>query len=652
MGGSKLALTSQAPFSIGLLGAMGSQYWYNALAQELTGRFWADGESFGDQNLHSTPDMENTDMVLMVGKNPMMSHHSNQARRHWPKFGKDPEKILVVVDPRLSETAKLADIHLPIKPGTDALFYRAMIAIIMQEGWHDREYIDEHVSGFDKIRPLFEDFDARAAIEVCELDYEQVKEVCRLFATRASSHESDLGVLMTRHSTLISYLENVLRSVCGRIGVKGGNIFPVGMASGGPTTPRNRERESQAWRTVITDFPPIIGMYPPNAMPEEIMNDYPDRLRAVIVSASNPLRAFADTTAYEEAFRKLDLLVTVDIAMTETAAMSDYVLPALSGYESWDGGRGFGYPKIFMQFRPPAVEPEGEQLEVGEIFTRLADRLGLVPDIPAYLYEAAESGDRMQFGAEMMRFLKENPEAGSRMPYILAKTLGKQMGSVNLAALWGQMATLPPHAHEKAAMEGFTPGPSLGNDIFQALISNPSGLHIGAVDPDTWDHFKIIATEDGKINLDVPEMLEWLDEIDPVLECKALEKDAEAYPFILSSGRHFDGNANTQMRDPEWNRGKRYCTLIMHPDDAAEHGFSDGQMVRVITEGGEEVIELEIDATTRRGYTMMPHGFGLIHQGEVSGANANRIAKNTHRDRLAGTPLHRYIRCRIEADGK
>jgi anaerobic selenocysteine-containing dehydrogenase len=86
----------------------------------------------------------------------------------------------------------------------------------------------------------------------------------------------------------------------------------------------------------------------------------------------------------------------------------------------------------------------------------------------------------------------------------------------------------------------------------------------------------------------------------------------------------------------------------MHPDDAARQGLEDGQVVRVITTAGQEQIELKIDPTTRPGYALMPHGFGLVHQGKKHGANANLLAQNTHRDRLAGTPLHRYIRCRVE----
>ena len=650
MGGGTIACMSQGLFSVGLLRAMGSQYFYNALAQELTGRYWVDGECFGNQNRHTVPDLEHTNMVLMVGKNPMMSHHSPRARKHWPAFAKDPDNVLVVVDPRVSETAKLADIHLALRPGTDALLYRAMIAIIIQNNWQSQAYIDEHVSGFDKIRPLFENFDARAAIEVCELDYDQVVKVCRLFTTRRSSHESDLGVLMNRHSTLISYLENILRAICGRIGVKGGNLFSTGLMSGGPTKVRNRDKEALAWRTAATDFFPITNLYPPNVMPEEILNDQPDRLRTVIVSGTNPLRSFADTSQYEKAFGALDLLVTVDIAMTETAALSHYVLPALSAYESYDAGmQPHGFPDVFMQVRHPVVKPQGEQLEAAEIFTRLADALGLVPEIPEKLQAAADSGDRLRFGAELMAFVGENPNAGRAMQYILAKTLGRSMGSVNLACQWSRLITLPPWAQEKAVRAGFTPGPTIGDELFQAAIDAPSGLIVGSVDPDEWDHFKAIATADGRIHLDVPEMLEWIEEIEPARELENLNSGRDEYPLIMSSGLHFDGNANTQMRDPAWNEGKAYHWFRMHPDDATRQGLEDGQMVRVITEAGREEIELKIDATTRPGYALMPHGFGLVHQGKKHGANANRLAKNTHRDRLAGTPFHRYIRCRVEA---
>jgi len=646
IGGDGKGCDFQGAFARGVLHGLGSQYRYRALAQEVTGMFWADGRSFGRQYLHTGPDLKKTDMLLAVGWNPMMSHHTPQARRVLTRMSKDPQRLLVVIDPRRSETAKIADIHLPIRPGTDALLYRSMISIVLNEGWHNQDYIEQHVNGFETIRPWFTDFDAQSAIEICELDYNQVSEVCHAFATRKSCLRGDLGVLMNRHSTLNSYLENVLRAVCGRIGVSGGNIFPAGLAGHGV---HSDERDPNTWRTVATNYPAITGLFPPNVMPEEIMTDHPDRLRAVIVSAANPLRSFADTSAYEEAFKRLDLLVTIDIAMTETAALSHYVLPSRSAYESWDGSLvGFDpFPKVFFQMRQPVVEPDGEQVEAGEIFTRLADRLGLIPEISDTLHEVAASGDRIRYGKALKEYLQSNPEASEKVPFIISKTLGKTLGSGNLASLWGLLQNLLPSSQDNAARIGFTPGPDLGDKLYQAILEHPEGLWVGEADDD--NNLMVLATEDGRINLNVQEMEDWIQEIDPSLELEKLKEDDDEYPFILSSGRHMDYNANTQMRDPEWNRGKRACTLIMHPGDAEEYGFSDGQRVKVKTEAGEETIELEVTKATRPGYIMIPHGFGLVFQGETYGANANRLAKNTHRDRIAATPLHRFIRCKVEA---
>ena len=103
------------------------------------------------------------------------------------------------------------------------------------------------------------------------------------------------------------------------------------------------------------------------------------------------------------------------------------------------------------------------------------------------------------------------------------------------------------------------------------------------------------------------------------------------------------------MRNPAWNRGRRVCTLVMHADDAAAMGLEDGQQVRVVTAAGEATLELEISGAARIGQVVMPHGFGLEYQGTVTGANVNRLTRNTHRDPLAGTPLHRYVQCRVEA---
>ncbi|MFX0099633.1 MAG: molybdopterin-dependent oxidoreductase [Candidatus Hodarchaeota archaeon] len=641
MGGGGQGCHFEAGFGVSFMKALGSRYHYSPIGQELSGIFWGFGRILGRQNLHALPDEHNTEMLVALGWNGMQSHQMPRAPITLREISKDPDKLLVVIDPRKSETAKIANIHLPIKPGTDALLIKAIISIILNEGWEDKEYIIEHVTGFEELKPLFIDIDAKDAIKVCELDYDEVYKFAKLLSTKKWCVHPDLGVYMNRHSTLTTYLGLVLCAICGRLCVPGGNNI---MGYFMPICAHTDERDERTWRTVETDFPALAGVFPPNVMPEEIISERPDRLRAVIVCGSNPLRSYADTTAYEDAFDKLDLLVTCELAMTETAKLSHYVLPARSGYESWDATFfSWTFPEVYFQMRRPIIEPEGEPLEASEIFVRLADALGIIPDIPDTLYEAAR-GDKTEFIYSLMDYVLKEKISPNLAPFIIAKTLGKQMGSVNLSALWGLLNTAPKIFKKHAKNLGFK-GRAMAEDLFQAIIDHPEGLWIGRCDPEK--NFKLIMNPGGKINVFHPDMTDWIQSITPESERKALEVDEE-YPLILQAGLHTNNNANTLMRNPEWNEGRRACTVAMNPKDVIKLQLKDGQMVRVSTAAGSVEIELEETDKTRVGQVLIPHGFGLNYEGNVYGANVNRLAKNTHRDRLAGTPLHRYIRCKVE----
>jgi len=642
MGGGGQGCHFEAASGVTLMKAIGSRYHYNALGQELTGLFWAYGRATGKQYKFAIPDEHNCDMLIGIGWNGMVSHQMPRAPLFLREFAKDPDKLLVIIDPRKSETAEIADIHLAIKPGTDALLTKAMIAIVINEGWTDEKYIRDHVSGYNEIKDWFAGFDAKAAVEFCGLDYEQVKEVCRQMRLRKACCHPDLGVYMNRHSTLTLYLGIVLLAITGNLCVPGGNVIP-GMIM--PIVGHSDERDEKTWRTVETGYPALAAVFPPNVMPEEIMSGRPDRLRAVMCTQCNPLRSFADTAAYEKAFSQLELLVVCEVAMTETAKLAHYVLPARTGYESWDATFfTWTWPEIYFQMRRPVVEPEGECLELGEIHLRIAEKMGFIPEIPEALYAAAKE-NRLKFGLELMNFARANPAALKAMPFIVAKTLGKEMGSGNLANLWAMLMVAPGSFKKCAVRAGFAKGPLMGEEIFKAIMDHPEGLWIGKSDPE--DNFSDLSTEDKRINVHAPEMKDWLSEIDTERERRELEHDAQ-FPFILSSGRHMAYNANTIMRDPAWNEGKRACTCIMNPADAEQLGLKDGDMVRVSTEAGSVEIELEVTDRTCKRYVMIPHGFGLEHRGKVYGANANRLSNSSHRDRFAGTPFHRYIPCRVE----
>ena len=632
-------------FLVGFVRALGSRYQYSSANQEFASRYWAHGLTFGSQLLELSPDYNNTEMLISVGWNGMMSHQIPQARRVLTGISKDPNKLLVVIDPRRSETAKIANIHLALRPGTDALLLKSMIAIILKEGMQNQEYIDQHVSGFKEILPWFAGFDVNAALKVCELEYGQVFLVCQEFAKRQSCLRDDLGILMNRHSALVSYLLVVLLAICGRIGVPGGSYLVGEKVYSDPNDPKT-------WRTAVTDIPAIGGMFPPNVMPEEIANDRPDRLRAAFVMGANPLRSYADTTAYEEAFGKLDLLVVADIVMSETAALAHYVLPCRSTYESWSTADGIipsttrkGSLDVYSRMRRPVVEVEGEQKETGEIFTRLADAMGLIPALPDSLYEAAGRGSLKTYRDALMGYVMEHPEDMKKAPFIAAKTLGNAIGSAHLASYFTGFLQRSAAKQAEAAGVGFDSGPDQGLALYQAIIDHPEGVLVGV--QDIGKNLGRVATKDGRIRLDAAEVEDWIKGISPAEEEKRLQLDAE-FPLILMAGRHMDMNANTGMRDPAWNEGRRPCTLAMNPADAEKFRFTDGQMVKVITQAGEETIEVEVTEDARKGQVIIPHGFGLVYNGVKFGVNVNRLSKNTNRDQF-GTPMHRYVPCRIEA---
>lgn len=643
MGASAQGGHAEASFGVTLLRAMGSQYLYSSAGQEFSGLFWVAGRMFGRQYYMAGPDEHNTDMLVAWGWNGMQSHQMPRAPIVLTQFSKDPQKLLVVIDPRRSETAQIADIHLAVRPGTDALLLKAMIAIIVAEGWENTTYIKEHVAGWETIRPWFEKFDIRAALDVCQLAYDQVHDLCRLMAARPWSVHPDLGIYMGRRSTLNSYLMNILGAVCGIFGVRGGNVIP-GMVM--PIGFHADERKPKTWRTVATGVPPAAaGAFAPAVMPEEILSDHPERLRAVLVSACNPLRAYPDTTAYEKAFDRLDLLVVNDIVMSETARLAHYVLPCRTFYESWDTTFfPLSFPEVFMQLRRPIVAPPPDCLEASQIFTRLAGRLGLIPEIPEDLRTAA-SGNRMVFGAKLMGWAAAEPKALAAMPFVLSQTLGQVWDSAAKALLWGMLMTAPAAFRENAARVGFATGPDQGDRVFQALLDTPQGLWVGKVDPD--QNLSLLRTPSGRIEVLIPELAQEAQALNADAEAQALRLPA-AYPLILNAGRHMQYNANTLMRNPEWNHGKRACTVAVHADDAQILGLTDGQQVRVTTAAGSQVGELEVSDAVRPGTVLIPHGFGLRYGETVYGVNVNRLTKNTHRDPL-GTPLHRFVPCRVEA---
>lgn len=205
--------------AVALRAALGSKFYSNALAQEKTGEMWVDGKLYGG---HTKGDFENAEVLVFIGKNPWQSHSFPRARPLLKAVAKDPAKSMVVVDPRVSETAALADHHLQVKPGRDAWLIAAMVAVLVQENLVDQQFIADHTTGFDQVRTVFMGVDIPGFAEICGVPEEKIRLAARRIGTaRSVCVYEDLGTQQAPNSTLVSYLNKMLWILTGNFGRPG-----------------------------------------------------------------------------------------------------------------------------------------------------------------------------------------------------------------------------------------------------------------------------------------------------------------------------------------------------------------------------------------------------------------------------------------------
>jgi anaerobic selenocysteine-containing dehydrogenase len=634
------------PYSKGLRSAMRTQNYYNALSQEKTGGFWVDGRLYGRQNCHPAEDIENAEVVVFIGTNPWQSHGIRNAREVLHEIRKDPSRKMVVIDPRKTETAAMADIHLQLKPGTDAFLLGAILAVIVRENRQAEDFIERHTTGFPGVREALlkvpvDEYALRAGIEP-----DVVFTVARLISGADScAVRTDLGIEQTLNSTLNAYLRSLLSLLTGNFAKRGGiNLHTSFVPLVGHSV------EGKEYRSKINDFPAIGNLLPPNILPSEIDSDRPERIRGLVVDSANPIVTMADTQAYRKAFARLDLLVVIDVAMTETARLATYVLPASSQFEKWEATFfNLEFPKNAFHLRKPLFQPLANTLAESEIYTRLIRAMGEIPADFHELAEAARQG-RLQFAMHFKQTLKEHPEWLDYAPVILYETLGQTLpdGAANAAFLWAtahQFAAQHPEAVRRAGHQG--EGPLLGEALFDALLREHSGVVFSVNEYE--ESWKFLRHKDGLIHLEIPEMLDALGKLDHTEQTASPD-----YPFTLVAGERRAYNANTIYRDPAWRKTDYDGALKMHPEDAAHLKLEAGSWVRCESKRGAAIVRLEINDSLRPGMVTLPHGYGMEHpledgRRQRTGAHINELTSAEDRDPIAGTPYHKYVPVRISA---
>ena len=627
---------------------LGSRYRSNALAQEKTGEFWVSDQMTGTL---TRSDFEHCEVAVFIGKNPWFSHGIPRARVTLRAIASDPARCLIVIDPRRSETAELADIHLQPKPGTDAWLLAAMVATLFQEGLLAEAWLAEHADGLDAIRPHFERIPIARYSETCGVPEQQLRQAVRRIArAQGAAFAEDLGVQMNRHSTLVSWLHRLLAFGTGNFGRRGGvyapaSLMPLASPSGGRELPRSP----------VTGLPIIGGLVACNAIPDEILGDHPKRFRAMLVEAANPAHSLADGPRMREALAALELLVVVDVAMTETARLAHYVLPVATQFEKAEATFfNFEFPRNTFQLRPRLLHPPDGLFSEAELHARLVEALGAMPEDAVKRLREAWSRGRAEFRDSFFALLRSDPSFFPVAPVALYRAIGDRLpeGLAEGAALWAiaQLAVgREGEAIRRAGIEGH--GPEQGDALFDAILASPRGM-VFAVDD--WDgSWKRIARPGGRIQLSVPALFEELDSLSEGPPAGA----GGAFPFVLSAGERRSFTANTLFRSPEWRRKDAQGALRISPADAARLGVADGERVRLSTKRGSTEVPIEISERMQPGHVSLPNGHGLDVTGDDGaltriGVAPNELTAGADRDPFAGTPWHKYVPARVEAIGR
>ena len=531
---------------------------------------------FGHQLMIAVPDLDRTQHFLVVGANPMASNGSLMTVPDFPnrvRALKQRGGRMVVLDPRRTETAKVADEHHFVRPGTDAPVLLAMLQVLLEEGLtRPPAYVDR----LDRVAELVAPFTPERAAAVSGVDADTIRRLAReLAGPEPAVVYGRMGVSTQQFGTLCQWAIACLNLLAGHFDRPGGWMFPepavdtVGRRVVGPG-------RHDRWRSRVRDVPELAGELPSSVMAEEIRTPGEGQIRAMVTVAGNPVLSTPDGRGLAEALETLDFMVSVDFYLNETTRHADVVLPPTSALERDQ------YDVVFHGFAvrntarwTPAVFERGEDQRhdwevFGALATRLAERLGtpLADDAAAQL--AAAPADLVE---------------------VLLDTGGRARAA--------------------------------------DLVEHPEGVDLGPLRPTMPERLQ---TDDHRIDLapdllvgDLGRLRAWLQEQE--------ESPDEVGGGLVLIGRRHQRDCNSWLHNTaRLTKGRPRHHLLMHPDDLAARGLADGTRVVVTSRVGTVEVDVAAADDMMPGVVSLPHGYGhqvpgtrMSHASTVEGVSINDL---------------------------
>lgn len=504
------------------------------------------------------------DVLMLVGANPLISHwlpayNPYKRLREWSKRGAKT----IVVDPRHSETARIADMHLPLKPGEDATLFAGMVRLILENGWQDKAFCDRYIGDLGTLRQAVQPFtpdyvEARAGISA-----DLLMSATRTFSCSGKSLVvTGTGIAMTARSNLAVHMAEVLNALCGGFRRAGDKVTNPGIllprSYADAVVPPSRPWE-QGIQCHSAPTGQIYGEMPTGALAGEILTPGEHKIRALIVLGGNPLKALGQPEKTLRAFRDLDLLVSLDARMSDTARLSHYVIPPALPFERHDLNYvldGIGWSSTpFLQYAAPIATPPPGVIDETLFFWGIARRMGLSLEYRkvglSVSYKDAPKGLPLDMDSP------PDPEA--------------------LVKWWVNDSVVD----------------------FETLRAAPGGL-VPALPPQTVDA--------------APDTGERMDMCPPDVAAELAEVYAErtdaAWPYRLATRRIRETMNSAYRHTRAARKSHPVNPAFMNPADLSEEQLLDGDRIEVASRHGSLVATVKSDRSVRRGMISMAQCFG------------------------------------------
>ena len=632
-----------AAHKIGLVGyfgklarALGSKNVFSASTLDQMPKQLASGLMFGHWLSVALPDLVRTDLLLVIGANPLASNGSmwtvpdfkGKARAMQARGGR-----LIVIDPRRTETAAMADAHHFIRPGADVFLLAALVHTLFAEQLVRLGTVTDWVAGVAEVGQAVAPFTPEAVAARCGISADTIRELARTLAeTPRAAVYARIGTCTQEFGTLASWLVDVLNVLTGHLDTPGGAMFAKPAAFGSNTIGRPGSGKGIATgrhHARVSGAPEVMGELPITCLAEEIETAGPGQVRALITIATNPVLSSPNGPRLAQALASLDFMVSMDIYLNETTRHADVILPGPSPLE--DMHYDMAFPQLswrnHARYSPPVFERAPGQPEEWETLTRLAAIARGQGD-----QQDAGALDDAQFADEAQRLYGAHAEA------VLQATQG----------LRGPQRMLDAALRSGPYGEGFGDGfgdgfgarPE-GLTLAKVMAANPSGgIDLGELQPRIPE---MLRTPSGKIELAPPSLLADL--------LRAVADLARPAPELVIIGRRDVRSNNSWMHNlPVLAKGPMRCTALVHPGDAARLGLHDGTLAEITSQTGQGPrsvqAQVQISAEMMPGVVSLPHGWGHDQPGtrlqlaaQRPGANLNALLDDQWRDPLSGNAV-------------